>query len=147
MPVPKTPTNELGLARRSPVGQKPPMISKVAKAGDLNILHGYDDGGRPPYWEARYKSVFERMEAIGMEFVGPQAPNGRQAETQATHEPDDSRNVVTFYLPAKNQATASNNQLDYAFASGGFHEGVKLRAMNGVEEWGASDHCQLLIAI
>ena len=129
------------------IGYENPQTHRILAAGDLNILHGYGDGGRPPYWEARYRSVFERMAAIGMEFVGPQAPNGRQAETRATHEPADSRNVVTFYLPGKNPTTASNNQLDYVFASRGFHESVNVRAMNGVEEWGASDHCRLLIAI
>ena len=36
---------------------------------------------------------------------------------------------------------------DYVFASRGFHNSVKVRAMNGVEEWGASDHCRLLIKI
>ena len=129
------------------IGHENPQTHRILAAGDLNILHGYGDGGRPPYWEARYRSVFERMAAIDMEFVGPQAPDGRQAETRAAHEPADSRNVVTFYLPGKNPATASNNQLDYVFASRGFHESVKVRAMNGVEEWGASDHCRLLIVV
>ena len=129
------------------IGHKNPQTHRILAAGDLNILHGYGDGGRPTYWEARYRSVFERMEAIGMEFVGPQAPNGRQAETRAMLEPDDSRNVVTFYLPGKNPATATNNQLDYVFASHGFHESLKVRAMNGVEEWGKSDHCRLIIEV
>ena len=87
------------------------------------------------------------MKAIGLEFMGPQAPNGRQAKTRATHEPPDSRNVLTYYLPGKNPETASNNQLDYVFASRGFHEGITVRAMNSVEEWGASDHCRLLIKV
>ena len=129
------------------IGHENPQTHRILAAGDLNIAHGYGDGGSPPYWEARYRSVFERMAAIGLEFVGPQAPNGRQAETPATHEPADSRNVVTFYLPGKNPATASNNQLDYVFASRGFHGSVKVRAMNSFEEWGASDHCRLLIVI
>ena len=129
------------------IGHENPQTHRILAAGDLNIAHGYGDGGSPPYWEARYRSVFERMTAIGLEFMGPQAPNGRQAETLATHEPADSRNVVTFYFPGKNPGTASNNQLDYVFASRGFHESVKVRAMNGVEEWGASDHCRLLIVI
>ena len=129
------------------IGHENSQTHRILAAGDLNIAHGYGDGGRPPYWEARYRSVFERMAAIGLEFMGPQAPNGRQAETLATNEPADSRNVVTFYLPGKNPETASNNQLDYVFASSGFHESVKVRAMNGVEEWGASDHCRLLIKI
>ena len=129
------------------IGHENSQTHRILAAGDLNILHGYGDGGRPPYWDARYRSVFERMAAIGMEFVGPQAPDGRQAETLATHEPEDSRNVVTFYLPGRNPTTASNNQLDYVFASRGFHESVNVRAMNGVEEWGASDHCRLLIEV
>ena len=82
-----------------------------------------------------------------MEFMGPQAPDGRQTKTLAVGEPGDSRNVVTFYLPGKNPETASNNQLDYVFASRGFHQGITVRAINSVEEWGASDHCRLLIDI
>ena len=128
------------------IGHENPQTHRILAAGDLNIAHGYGDGG-DPYWEARYRSVFERMATIGLEFIGPQAPNGRQAETPATGEPEDSRNVVTYYLPGKNPKTASNNQLDYAFASRGFHESVTVRAMNSVEEWGASDHCRLLIDI
>ncbi len=31
--------------------------------------------------------------------------------------------------------------------SRGFHNGVKVRAMNSVEEWGASDHCRVLIEV
>ena len=129
------------------IGHENPRTHRILAAGDLNIAHGYGDGGSPPYWEARYRSVFERMKAIGLEFMGPQAPNGRQAKTRATHEPPDSRNVVTYYLPGKNPETASNNQLDYVFASRGFHEGITVRAMNSVEEWGASDHCRLLIKV
>ncbi len=128
------------------IGHENPQTHRILAAGDLNIAHGYGDGG-DPYWEARYRSVFERMAAIGLEFMGPQAPNGRQAETPATGEPEDSRNIVTYYLPGKNPETASNNQLDYAFASRGFHEDITVRAMNSVEEWGASDHCRLLIEI
>ncbi len=128
------------------IGHENPRTHRILVAGDLNIAHGYGDGG-DPYWEARYRSVFERMAAIGLEFMGPQMPNGRQAETLATGEPADSRNVVTYYLPGKDPQTASNNQLDYVFASRGFHEDIKVRAMNSVEEWGASDHCRLLIEI
>ena len=91
--------------------------------------------------------MFERMAAIGLEFMGPQAPNGRHAETPAMHEPADSRNVGPFYLPGRNPTTAINNQLDYVFASRGFHDSITVRAMNGVEEWGTSDHCPLLIVV
>ena len=129
------------------IGHENPRTHRILASGDLNIAHGYGDGGSPPYWEARYRAVFERMKAIGLEFMGPQAPNGRQAKTRATHEPPDSRNVVTYYLPGKNPETASNNQLDYVFASRGFHDNITVRAMNSVEEWGASDHCRVLIKV
>ena len=128
------------------IGHENPQTHRIVAAGDINITRGYGHGD-DPYWEARYRSVFERMRAVGLEFVGPQVPNGRQAETLAVGEPADSRNVVTFYLPGKNPETASNNQLDYAFASRGFHKSVQVRALNSVEEWGASDHCRLLIEI
>ena len=129
------------------IGHENPQRHRILAAGDLNIAHGYGDGGNPAYWEARYRSVFDRMSAIGMEFMGPQAPNGRQAETRATGEPPDSGNVVTFYLPGKNPETGNNIQLDYAFASRGFHESVKVRALNEVDEWGSSDHCRVLINV
>ena len=128
------------------IGHENPRTHRVLAAGDLNILHGYGDSG-DLYWEARYRSVFERMAAIGLEFMGPQIPNGRQAETMGTGEPAESRNVVTYYLPGRNPETASNNQLDYVFASRGFHEEITVRAMNLAEEWGASDHCRLLIEV
>ena len=57
-----------------------------------------------------------------------------------------NRNVITRHTPQQSPATA-NQQLDYAFASRGFHESVTVEALNGVEEWGASDHCRLLIEV
>ena len=128
------------------IGHENPQTHRILATGDLNIVHGYGDAGHP-YWEARYRSVFERMAAVGLEFVGSQGPNGRQAETPEMGEPADSRNVVTYYSVGKSPETASNNQLDYAFASRGFHEDVAVRALNTVEDWGASDHCRLLIRI
>lgn len=63
------------------------------------------------------------------------------------HEPADSRNVVTCYLPGRNPTLQAIIQLGYVFASRGFHEGITVRAMNGVEEWGTSDHCRVQIKI
>ena len=123
-----------------------PGTHRVLAAGDLNVTYGYGHGSGP-YWDARYLNLFERMETTGLEFMGPQLPNGRQAETLATGEPKCSKNVVTYHLPGKNAETASNNQFDFAFASRSFHEGVTVRAMNGVDEWGSSDHCRLFIEV
>ena len=53
---------------------------KIIAAGDLNILYGYGEY-KSPYWAKRYYTVFDRMDALGLRFVGPQAPDsGRQAE-------------------------------------------------------------------
>ena len=109
-----------------------PQTHRILAAGDLNIFHGYGDWGSP-YWEARYRSVFERMDVLGLEFVGSQAPFGRRAAEPREHEPTASRNVVTFYPPRRNPATAIH-QLDFAFASRGFHESLRVCAMNGVDE-------------
>ena len=128
------------------IGHEDSGRHRILAAGDLNITRGYGHGPSP-YWDARYRNVFERMEAIGLEFMGPQLPHGRQAKTLATGEPEDSQNVVTYHLRNRTPATASNNQFDFAFASRGFHESITVRAMNAVEEWGASDHCRLLIEV
>lgn len=128
------------------IGHDDPRTHRILAAGDLNITYGYGHGSGP-YWDRRYETVFERMESIGLEFMGPQLPNGRQAEILATGEPKGSKNVVTYHLPNRTPATASNNQFDFAFASRGFHESINVRALNEVDEWGSSDHCRLLIEI
>jgi len=128
------------------IGHERSRKHRILAAGDLNVTYGYGHGDGP-YWDARYENLFERFEAVGLEFMGPQLPNGRQAETLATGEPKGSKNVVTYHLPNRTPATASNNQFDFAFASRGFHESINVRALNEVEQWGSSDHCRLLIEI
>ena len=118
---------------------------RILAAGDLNILYGYGDNGSK-YWARRYDTVFARMEALGLSFVGPQHPHGRQAEPWPDELPCESLNVPTYYRQGQSPATAQR-QLDYAFASDGFHRSVEVRAMNAVEEWVASDHCRLLIEV
>ena len=86
------------------------------------------------------------LRLLGWSSWGRKHPSGDGAEKPREHEPADSRNVVTFYPPGRNPATAIH-QLDFAFASRGFHESLSVRAMNGVDEWGASDHCRLQIEI
>ena len=90
--------------------------------------------------------MWERFESLGLEFLGPQAPNCRQAVTPPPDVPVDTRNVPTFYERGKSPASAER-QLDYVSASRDFHERVKVRALSGAEEWGSSDHCRLLIKV
>ena len=118
---------------------------RIVAAGDLNILHGYGEYGSR-YWGSRYGTVFERMEALGLPFAGPQAPNGRQANPWPDELPSDSKNVPTYYTTRQTPSTATR-QLDFVFASRGMAESVSVRALNGVEEWGPSDHCRLEITV
>ena len=90
--------------------------------------------------------VWKRMDNMGLEFMGPQSPNGRQAHPVPDYLPSDTGNVVTFHRPAQTVQDA-DQQLDYVFASQGFHESFTTSALNSVEEWGSSDHCRILIEI
>ena len=90
--------------------------------------------------------AWARMSSLGLEFMGPQYPNGRQADPVPDYMPSDTGNVVTFHRPGQAVGDA-DQQLDYVFASRGFHESVTTRALNSVDDWGASDHCRLLIEI
>ena len=95
----------------------------------------------------RERTVWDRFAALGLEFMGPQAPNGRPSKTPQPDVPADTKNVPTYYTKGKKSASNADRQLDYAFASRGFHETVTARALNGVAEWGPSDHCRLMIEI
>ena len=118
---------------------------RILAAGDLNILRGYGDGGSE-YWAWRYGTVFDRMEALGLEFVGPQAPGGRQADPWPDELPPGSRNVPTYHHRGQTPATATR-QLDFVFASRAMADSVCVRALNEPERWGPSDHCRLLIEV
>ena len=116
---------------------------RIIAAGDLNILHGYGEYGSQ-YWAARYRTVFDRMEALGLPFAGPQHPNGRQADPWPDELPRDSRNVPTYHTTRQTPETATR-QLDFAFASRPLMESISVRALNEPSEWGPSDHCRLVI--
>ena len=117
---------------------------KIIAAGDLNILHGYGEGGSL-YWKRRYDTVFDRMSALGLRFIGPQAPDGgEQASPRPSELPEDSRNVPTFRTHKKKPETALR-QLDFVFASESIADRLQVRAANSIEEWGASDHCRIFI--
>ena len=118
---------------------------RIIAAGDLNILHGYGDYGNP-YWAARYRTVFDRMEALGLPFAGPQHPNGRQADPWPDELPRDSKNVPTYHSTRQKPETATR-QLDFVFASRRLLDSMSVRALNGPEEWGPSDHCRLEIEV
>ena len=127
------------------IGDIDPSTHRILAAGDLNTIHGATDDNRLAL-PARDRTIFDRMNALGLEFIGPQYPNGRRAEPTPKGLPKDTKNVPTYYTTRQSPATAQN-QLDYVFASRGFHESVAARALNGVDEWGSSDHCRIWIEV
>ena len=125
------------------VGSTDASTHRILAAGDLNMAFSCNDGG--PFL-ARERTVLDRMAAVGLDLLGLQYPEGQRAEPTPEHLPQDTRNVPTHHTTRQSPATAKN-QLDWAFASRGFHHSVTARALNSVEEWGPSDHCRLLIEI
>ena len=65
-----------------------------------------------------------RMKAIGLTFIGPQTPNGHQADPWPKELPIISSNVPTYHTNRQNPATATQ-QLDFVFASDGLAGHVK----------------------
>jgi endonuclease/exonuclease/phosphatase family metal-dependent hydrolase len=116
---------------------------RLLAAGDLNILHGYGENGSA-YWASRYATVFARMEALGLSFVGPQAPAGRRADPWPDELPRMSSNVPTYHTSHQTPGTATR-QLDFVFASQGLAERLRVRALNEPDHWGPSDHCRVEI--
>ena len=87
------------------------------------------------------------MEAIGLTFVGPQAPlGGIQVDPHPIELPENSKNVPTF-RNNRNLPETAFRQLDFVFASKELQHRIDVRAINKVDEWGESDHCQILIEI
>ena len=127
------------------IGDVDPCTHRILAAGDLNTIYGATDGN-PLALPSRDQTIWDRMDALGMEFLGPQHPDGRLADPTPQGLPSDTKNVPTYYTARQSPETAQN-QLDYVFASRGFHEQVSVRAMNEVADWCASDHCRLLIEV
>ena len=127
------------------IGSTNPATHRILAAGDLNMIYGAT-GSNSLALPARDRTVTDRMDALGLEFMGPQYPDGRQANPTPRGLPTDTRNVPTYYARG-GSPEAAQHQLDYVFASRGFHDDVRVRAMNSVDDWGASDHCRLLIDV
>ena len=129
-----------------------PSSHRLLAAGDLNTIYGAADNNRLEK-PARAQTIFDRMQALGLEFKGPQWPDAdRRADPVPQGLPKDTKNVPT-YLTAwqrrrmDDRNIVSGNQLDYVFASRGFHERVQVHAMNDVAGFGPSDHCRIRIDV
>ena len=126
------------------IGHEDPSKHRILAAGDMNMIYGAT--GRTLSLPPRETTVWDRMAALGLEFLGPQAPHGRQPSTRQPDVPAETKNVPTWVQNGRSPEEA-DRQLDYVIASRGFHEQMKVRALNGIDEWGSSDHCRLLIEV
>ena len=114
---------------------------RIVAAGDLNALYGYGEKGNK-YWADRYATIFDRMSALGLPFVGPQSPEGRLAEPWPDELPPTSKNVPTYHTPHQTPTTATR-QLDFVFASRDLTPNISVKALNSPDDWGPSDHCRI----
>jgi exonuclease III len=117
----------------------------ILAAGDFNILNRYGEHGSK-YWGKRYASVFDRMEAIGLPFSGPQYPNGRQASPRPKELPEDSKDVPTYHT-SRNKPPGATRQIDFVFCSEKLRDNLQTTAINKIDEWGPSDHCRIDISL
>lgn len=127
------------------IGHKSPATHRILASGDFNTIRGATENN-PLALPARDRTIFDRMDALGLECLGPDDPAGRQADPVPSGLSADTKNVPTYHSTRQSPKTAAN-QLDYVFASRGFHRGIRVRALNEVAEWGPSDHCRLVIEV
>ena len=131
------------------IGHTNPASHRILAAGDLNTIYEETVYSLQP----RDTTVFKRMEALGLEFIGPRWPNAdRQADPVPDGLPQGTRNVPTYLSPKKMKAMRNGglftgHQLDYVFASKGFDRSISVHAMNDPAQWGSSDHCRLWIEV
>ena len=95
------------------IGHRDPATHRILATGDLSMF--YEATGGTLSLPARDRTVWERTQALGLEFLGPQASHGRRAESAPTDVPSATKNVPTYY--AKGGPDTAVNQLDDAFAS------------------------------
>ena len=125
------------------IGRQKAPRRRIISAGDLSVYRGWGED-KSEYWKGRYATVFDRMKAIGMPFVGPECPNGRQPERPWPETmPECSKNVATY-----RHSSGTEYQLDFVFASESMKNSVKkVTALNDPDDWGPSDHCRIEILV
>ena len=119
-----------------------PDKHRILAAGDLNISFQSTD-----QFDHRAQTVLDRFQALGLDYMGPQHPDGRRADPIPDHLNEESLDVPTYYHKPSNNPAGAYFQIDHVFASRGFHKEVQAKALNRVEEWGPSDHCRIRIGV
>lgn len=118
----------------------------VVLAGDFNLVRDLTSPIDAETWTRRQNTVFDRLEALGFTFAGPQVPDGIGPNPPVPGMPQDSAAVVTHRLK-RADPTTGRYQLDYVYVTHQLADRTRTRALNIGEEWGPSDHCQISIDI
>ncbi len=89
------------------IGNADPTTHRILAAGDLNMSFSGTDDEDP--WLLRERTVTDRMDALGLELLGPQYPDGRKADPTPEYLPADTRNVPTYHTTSQTPETATAN--------------------------------------
>ncbi len=85
------------------IGNTDPATHRIVAAGDLNMIYGELDKYSQNH-AARKQTVLDRMDALGLRFLGPQAPKGgRRADTTPADLPSDTNNVPHIERTARHR--------------------------------------------
>ena len=122
------------------------VATAFSPPGDLNILHGHGDYGSA-YWAALYATVFTRMAALGLPFIGPQAPHGRQAEPWPDELPPDSPQRAHLSLLPSNSATRRHANWTMCLPPRAWPMRCVFAPLTRSSNGGPSDHCRLVIDV
>ena len=129
-----------------------PSSHRLVAAGDLGTIYRAADSSRMEN-PVRAQTIFDRMRALGLEFMGPQWPDAdRRADPLPPGLPKDTENVPTWVAGQQrrrmlDEGIVSGFQYDYVFASRGFHDRVRVHAMNDAAGFGPSTHCRIRIDV
>ena len=75
------------------IGSTDPNTHRILAAGDLNMAFSEKDDD--PFL-VRERTVVDRMDALGLELIGPQYPPGRKVDPTPEYLPADTRTVPTY---------------------------------------------------
>ena len=87
------------------IGHEDPSRHRILAAGDLNMIYGAT--GHTLALPERERAFWDRVAALGLEFLGPQAPDGWQPSGPQPDVPADTKNVPTW---VRNRAQAGTGQ-------------------------------------
>jgi Endonuclease/Exonuclease/phosphatase family len=112
---------------------------RVVIAGDLNIWLGYGH----KKWEPRYRTVFDRLAAYGLEVAGPYRMTEEPLAGCPCKAGAGCKHVRTYRHMHRADSTPYQN--DYVFVRGG--RVTRCEALDEERCWATSDHCPIFVEL